>query len=235
VRIKATWIDNETVFSEGSIVQITAGPPAYISLAPSNIAEPHDDYMCAGITAFVLDEYSNPVIPDSPIQFGAIPDSIFTIIEDTSFTMAWFCFTCEHVFDTVRITASFGDLADTSGPIILPIWNGQIEAWADPDTIFPDAPGICDTSQITAQLTDGLGCLVANGGIIFVSRACGDIVGQIIDTTDINGYAHTLFQICYEQIPDDPTGCIARIAAKLRGYPDVEDEVEIYCRRGRQE
>jgi len=231
VRIKATWIDDETVFLEKSLIRLIAGPPAFIAIGPSNIAEPNGNYLCIGLAAMVCDEYSNPVIPDSPIQFEAIPDSIVTIIEDTSFTIAWLCYTCEHVFDTVRIIASLEDLADTSGPLVLSIWDGQIYAWANPSVIYIDEPETCDSAEITAQLLDGMGCQIHNGILNFDARVCGELIGQTTDTTDIDGFAQALFQICYEQIPDDPPNCIANVRAKLRGYPDVEGECEIYCQR----
>ena len=235
VRIKATWVDDETVFREEPLIQLIAGPPAHIAIGPSNVPEPDGDSLIIGLVAIIWDEYTNPVTPDSPIQFEAIPDSIVTIIEDTSFTWAWLCYTCEHVFDTVRIIASLEDLACTSGAMVLPLWDGQIYAWAFPDLIYIREPETCDTAEITAQLTDGLGCLIHNAVVIFINRVCGDLVGQTIDTTDINGYAYAQFQICYEQIPVEPSHypsyCMARIVAKLRGYPDVEGECEIYCRR----
>ncbi len=235
VRIKATWVDDETVFREEPLIQLIAGPPAHIAIGPSNVPEPDGDSLIIGLVAIIWDEYTNPVTPDSPIQFEAIPDSIVTIIEDTSFSRCWLVFHCEHTFDTIRFVGSYENLVDTCGPFILSLWDGNMNAEANPDEIYIDAPQTCDTSIVAAQLQSGLDCPIRNGGIIFQALEYGEIVGQTIDTTDIDGFAHTLFQICYEQIPVTsshyPSYCMARIVVRLLGYPDVEGECEIYCRR----
>ena len=248
VRIKATSIDNENIFKEKPLVTIQSGPPEYISIAPSNIAQPEGEALKTGITATVSDTFSNPVEPGTAVYFAVIPPE-HAIIEGAAYTggwidtstgdtigtrglaHTWMAYSCQNTFDTVNVIASSGSMADTSEIIILALYDGQIDIWPIPGYIY--VPLAEDTlySDIAAQLLDGLGCRIHYGVINFTVAVCGMITGPYCDTTDDDGMVYTEFGIAFYQIPSEPLPpqCTAKVTAKLQGYPMVEGECEIYC------
>ncbi len=250
VRIKATSVDDENIFKEKPLITIQSGPPYIIDIYQSNIAEAVEEAIVTGITAAIWDSFTNPVEPKTAVWFGLIPDSIGYIYgfaytggyqdeEDTTIIIGipgqastWMSYGCTHTFDTVRVVANAGELYDTSGAIVLALYDGEISLDANPGVLYV-ALDQTECSDITALLQDGLGCPIHNGVILFSASGCGYIDGQSIDTTDSDGYAYTEFCIDYNQIPERepplPPACDGRVIAKLRGYSDVEAEVIIFC------
>jgi hypothetical protein len=147
----------------------------------------------------------------------------------------WIAYPCYNTFDTVRIITVSGDLVDTSLFLALGLYEGVITCDANPGAIWLDDPGDADTSDIEAELIDGLLCSIEHGVINFTARNAGQIVeGMERDTTDEYGHAYSKFWIFYEQIPANPPNApqiTAEVVAKLRGYPDVEGQAEIFCSR----
>jgi len=248
VRIKATSIDDENILKEKPLVTIQSGPPAIVEIAPSNIASVEGEAITTGITALVWDEFTNPVECSTAVHFEVIPDTI-AYIEGAAYTgggvtddgetlgtrgqaYTWMAYSCLHTFDTVRVEVTSGDMADTSGPIVLAIYDGTIVAYPNPGYLYVDGSPNYQDSDVEAQLLDGLGCVIHNGVITFTAQICGEIVGQTSDTTDYLGLANTVFRIYDYQIPPDPPAlphCTAKVNARLRGYADVEGECDIYC------
>jgi len=248
VRIKATSTDNENIFKEKPLVTIQSGPPAFISISPSNIAQPEGEALITGITANVSDTFSNPVEPGTAVYFAVIPPE-YALIEGAAYTggwidtvtgdtighrglaFTWMAYSCHNTFDTVNVIASSGSMADTSGIIILALYDGQIDIWPVPGYIYVPEAGDTLYADISAQLLDGLGCRIHYGVINFTVAVCGMITGAYCDTTDDEGMVYTEFGIAFEQIPSQPPPpqCTAKVNAKLQGYPDVEGECEIYC------
>ncbi|MCP4581405.1 MAG: hypothetical protein GY839_07280 [candidate division Zixibacteria bacterium] len=254
VRIKATSIDDENIFKEKSIITIQSGPPYNIEILPSNIAGVEDEAIITGITAAVWDRYTNPVEPLTAVHFEVTPDTIAYIegaaytggwidttgpIPDTIGTrglaMTWMAYSCYRTFDTVRVIASSGDMEDTSNAIVLALYEGTIAVGVTPGVLYLDqeGPGATKYADVEAQLTDGLGCPIENGVINFNAQVCGEISGPYSDTTDVQGFAYTEFRIQYSQLLPDPDGlpphCAAKIVATLRGYPEIEGEIDCYC------
>jgi hypothetical protein len=145
----------------------------------------------------------------------------------------WMSYTCYHTFDTVRVVSSSGDMADTSGALVLAIYSGQLTVGVNPGVLYctPIAPDTVQYSDVEALLQDGLHCPIKNGIVIFTATGCGSISGPTVDTTGDDGYAYATFKILYDQIPQEvtPPGCDAKVKAVLRGYPDVAGETDIYC------
>ena len=205
--------------------------------------------LITGITALVWDQYTNPVEPLTAVYFGVIPDTVADIegfavtgvwVNEDGDTIGvkglahtWMAYSCSHTFDTVRVVASSGDMADTSGAIVLALYEGEIDMWPNPGMLYCETDTDTVYSDVTAQLLDGLGCTIHNGVIIFTVQVCGNLEGQTLDTTDIGGYATSLFRIIGNQIPDQPAplppACTAKVTGKLQGYAEVEGECEIYC------
>ena len=250
VRIKATSVLNESVFKEKPLVTIQSGPPARIDIGPSNVAANDGEAIITGVTALVWDAFTNPVEPLTAVHFEVMPDTI-AYIEGAAYTgpypnpddttqmigelgmaSTWMAYTCYHTFDTVRVVASSGDMADTSEAIILAIYDGQLSVFANPSVVYC-APNQTQQSDISALLQDGLFCPIKNGIIIFSVSGCGRIAGQSIDTTGVDGWAYATFSISYDQIPYSdpnlPPFCIAKVKATLLGYPEVVGETDIHC------
>jgi len=255
VRIKGTSVDNENIFKERPLITVTSGPPYWIDIGPSNIAVPSGEYLSTGITAAVWDRYTNPVEPGTAVHFEVIPDTVAYII-GAAYTggeivqidsVTWdtigvpgqayttMYYGCGHTFDTVRVVASSGDMEAVSGPIVLGIFDGHISVGANPGNIFIEASGQqWATSDISALLTDGLGCPIHNGVIDFLCQNCGILNPPYTDTTNNEGYAFAEFYIeaaWIPQTPPEPPQCSAKVIARLRGYPDVEGEIDIHCGR----
>lgn len=254
VRIKATSVINESVFKEKPLVTIQSGPPAVIDIGPSNVASNDGEAIITGITALVWDEFTNPVEPLTAVHFEILPettayiegaaytgpypnpDDTTQMIGELGMASTWMAYTCYHTFDTVRVVASSGDMADTSQAIVLAIYDGQLSVFANPSVVYcaltPPADSI-QTSEVSALLQDGLFCPIKNGIIIFSVSGCGSIQGQSIDTTEVDGWAYATFRITYHQIPlsdpNLPPFCVAKVKATLMGYPEVEGETDIHC------
>jgi len=250
VRIKATWIDDEDVFDERNLIYIRASLAAFINTAPANIVYLEDETLIMPITSLITDSYTNPVEPLTEVFFELIPDTI-GLIESPAYTGGWVdengdtigvrglvhsfvTYSCDHTFDTVRVLVYADTIHDISGPIVLPLYEGEIDIYADPEFLFVQEPGTYENSEVIAQLLDGLNQPVNNGIIYFVVRICGELSGPYVDTTDNNGYANTEFRIWYEQIPHEPPelpNCTAIVVSNLLGYPDIEGTAEIHCTR----
>jgi hypothetical protein len=249
VRIKATSVDNENIFKEKPLITIQSGPPAIIEIGPSNIATADGEAIVTGITAQVWDQYTNPVEPQTAVYFSVIPDTIayiegyavtggYVVPPDTVDTIGtrglaqtWMSYTCYHTFDTVRVVASSGPMADTSEAIVLAIYAGALSVDVNPGVLYCSASQPTQYSDVAALLQDGLGCPIENGIIMFSNSGCGQISGPTQDTSNSAGYTETVFRIRMAEIPTDPPppGCNAKVKARLRGNPDVEGEADIYC------
>lgn len=237
VRIRADLADSSGMATEANLIQILAGPPAYIDLGPSN--NPHiieNDSIYCPIACLVWDEYTNPCRDTSmEFNFECIPDSVANIIspvhgDPSGMITTYFCYTCEHAFDTVRVIAWTGELVDTSQNIIIPPYGSNINLESIPDTLYV-SPGGTETSEIWAILSDDLGCLIENGILIFSVYGCGRISGQNIDTTDFSGSAEAVFSIGYSDIPADSTSCQATVRSTLLGYPESAGYCVVQCRK----
>jgi hypothetical protein len=252
VRIKAISTDNPNIFKEKSLVTLVSGPPAHIDIGPTNLAQQNGDAISTPVICLVWDQYSNQVECSTAVYFTLIPDTIAYIYGNgitggcidsaTGDTIGALgqvttsiVYTSGHTFDTVRVIAASGDIADTSVNIVLAIFEGEIVVGANPGYLFVNTPAVtADTSDIEALLIDGLGYPIENGVINFSVQICGEILGPVMDTTDIQGMAYTRFRIWDYQIPQtppEPPQCTAKVKARLRGYADVEGETEIYCSR----
>jgi len=251
VRIKVISVDNNSIFKEKPLLTIQSGPPAVISILPSNEAGVDGEAIATGISAAVWDQYTNPVEPLTAVHFEVVPDTI-AYIDGAAYTGGWIDtttgevigtiglastimrYSCLHTFDTVRVYAQSGDMDDISGPIVLAIYEGEIAVDVQPGVIYlsPTHPDSVDYADIEAQLLDGLGCPIHNGVINFTVEECGQISGPYTDTTDNQGFAYTTFRITYRQLipdPDRPPHCTAKIKARLRGYPTIEGAVDCFC------
>ncbi len=256
VRIKATAIDNPNVFKEKVVVVIESGPPANIIISSVGNVHPEGEVYVGGVTALVLDAFTNPVEYNTAVHFRVIPDSV-AMIGGNAFTggivfdpdsgtvetigvpglaFTQISYTCTRAFRQIFIVAQSGSLFDTSSFIVLPIYaeGGRIAVGADPGSIWITVPGRYDTSDISAQLIDGIGCAISEGIINFSAQVAGELCGPSVDTTDLSGWAYTKFRISYEMIPQTPPNppqVTAKVSAVLRGYPNVKGEATIDCRR----
>ncbi len=256
VRIKATAVDNPNVFKEKVVVVIESGPPANIIISSVGNVHPEGEVYVGGVTALVLDAFTNPVEYNTAVHFQVVPDSV-AMIGGNAFTggivfdpdsgtvetvgvpglaFTQISYTCTRAFRQIRIVAQSGALFDTSSYIVLPIYaeGGRIAVGADPGSIWITVPGRYDTSEISAQLIDGIGCAISEGIINFAAQVAGELCGPSVDTTDLSGWAYTKFRISYEMIPQTPPNppqVTAKVTAVLRGYPNVKGEATIDCRR----
>lgn len=252
VTIKATSVDNPNIFKEKPLVVIESGPPHFVDISGGSNPYVDGAMLISDVSAEIADSFTNPVECSTAVHFELIPDTIAMINGDaftggcidtaTGETLGipgiantWLSYTCYHTFDTVRIVTYSGVLVDTSILLPLGLYEGTIYVGADPASIWLANPGDADTSDIEAELTDGLHCRIKNGVIVFSARNAGQIIeGMERDTTDEYGHAYSQFYIFYEQIPPNPPNdpnVTAEAVAKLRGYADVEGKAEIVCRR----
>ena len=234
VRIAANLADSSGMTTEVNLITILAGPPAHIDLGPSNNPHIENDSIYCPLSCLIWDVYTNPCRDTSiVINFAVIPDSVANIIspvhaDSTGMIITYICYTCDLSFDTIRIAAWSGGLADTTQELIIPPYGAIIGLQAHPDTIYI-SPGETEISEIQATLGDDLGCFIENGILIFSVTGCGSIYGQSIDTTDYLGYAGVNFRIRYDDIPTDSTGCRAMVRSTLMGYPESANSCEISC------
>jgi len=234
ITIAAALADSGGMAAEARLIRMLAGPPEGIGLAPSNSPHAENDSVYCPIACLLWDRYTNPCADTSlTINFSIIPDTIANIIspvhpDSMGFAQTFFCYTCEHTFDTVRVITWFSELVDTSQNIIIPPYGVNIDPEPYPDTIYI-SPGETETSEIIATLSDGLGCLIENGVLIFSATGYGRIDGQSIDTTDYRGIASVNFLIRYDDIPIDSSGCRATVRSTLRGYPETRQSCEVSC------
>jgi hypothetical protein len=233
-----TYPESLYVCDERPLVDILPGPPRYINIGFSYYGESIDPNLperYVQVAAFVYDRFNNPVQYGTPVYFGSIPNYIGEIDSpsytggarpyhpDSSAGIAYsrIVYGCFNTFDTVRVIAtSAGDSAeiiDTSAAYPLPIYQGEIGIYADPDSLWtPDSTcNSSDTSEISTTLVDGGGCAVEGGIITFATQIAGEIIGQNIDTTDVDGHAHARFMIRGCDIPNQPDG-YPRIEAAVR-------------------
>jgi hypothetical protein len=256
VKIKTTSLDNINVFKEKTVVVITSGPPARVMISPISNVQPVGEVLVGGVTAMVIDSFTNPVEYNTAVHFEVIPDSVAMVGGD-AFTGGYvyhpdsdyvetigvpglafgeITYTCNRTFDTIRVMAQSGAMVDTSEALILKIYEtgARCAVTANPASIFLSSTTAWDTSDISCQLLDGIGCAVANGIIIFSAQEAGEICGQTVDTTNIAGWAYTKYRIRGDMIPQsppDPPQVAAKVQAVLQGYPNIKGEATITCRR----
>lgn len=249
--------DSLYVCDEKSLITISSGPPAFVNVSPAPTGEavnPNNPERYVQVGAGVSDVYANPVEYGTAVYFTLIPNNIAEV-EGNSYTggarpyhpdsvdgwaFSRIIYGCYGTFDTLQAIASSagenGPVADTSAPFFLPAYDPSIFLSANPGNLRCAGPNPyqCDESEITALLTDGGGCAVQYGIIIFSALVAGEIIGQTQDTTDENGIARTTYQICGDDIPTPPDG-VPRIEtgvqATLFGYPEVLAEVTLVCTR----
>lgn len=255
--------DSLYVCNEKSLVTISSGPPAHISTTFSYNGEafPNTPERFVQVGAIVGDRYSNPVEYGTAVYFSLIPTDLGDI-EGDSYTggarpyhadsvggVAYtrIIYGCYSTFDSVRIVASSaGDSAevvDTSGIFYLPIFQGTIALTANPGNLWtdndlcncPNGPFNCrDTTLITCALTDGGGCPIKGGGIIFSAQVAGFIIEPSIDTTDVDGRATCRYYIRGCDIPLQPNNQATievSIRAVLQQKPSVVGQINITARR----
>ena len=257
--------DSLYVCNEKSLVTISSGPPNFITITFSYTGEalPNTPERFVQVGAIVGDRFSNPVQYRTAVYFSLIPPDLGDI-EGDSYTggnrpyhpdsvagvaYSRIIYGCYNTFDSVRIVASSaGDSAevvDTSGVFFLPIYEGTIGLTANPGNLWTDN-ALCnctggpnnncrDTTLITCTLTDGGGCPIRGGGIVFSAQTAGFIIEPSVDTTDVNGRATCRFYIRGCDIPPTPDGTQAMIEVSVRAVlqqkPDVIGEINITCRR----
>ncbi len=243
-----------------SLVTISSGPPAHVSISFTYSGQATNQNTPERFTqsaAIVWDQYTNPVEYGTAVYFSLIPATTGEI-EGNSFTggprpyhpdsvngVAYtrIIYGCFSTFDTVRVVASsageFGPVVDTSEALSLPIFDGTITLIANPGNLWTDnsnctGPGSRDTSNITAYLIDGGGCPIKNGIISFSAIGAGAIIGQSIDTTDVQGRAFTSFMVrgCEIQQQQDGTCRITTtVKATLLQDNEVVGTIDIVCSR----
>jgi len=247
--VRATALFDNLIYAEEPIVRILAGPPYHIDIFPSNAPEVDGEAIITGIAAAVWDQFTNPVEPLTRVDFELLPDT-FGYIESPAYTggwidpetgdtvgvrgitETWIAYSCYHTFDAVRIIASCDAITDTSAAIILGIYDAQLSLSAQPESLIIQSPDTIAFADLEAHLLDGLGCPIHNAVINFTTEVCGEISGSFSDTTDDQGYAYTEFMIRADELPEnppEPPQCTAIIKARLRGYPDIESEYQLYC------
>jgi hypothetical protein len=238
VQIKATALMDTSIFTEKPLLVIVAGPAYYIEIGPSAPGYVEGDSIYFGLLAHAWDQYTNPITdPGAMAYFGVVPDTSASIIspvfpDSNGYFRTFLSYTCNHMFDTVFVTVSIEEVSDTSNLIILNIYDGHLSMQAEPSWIVMSPEDTAVYSEITVQLTSIPECPVRNGIILFRVTGCGELSGQLTDTTDIDGYAYSQFRITPEMVPEAPPHnpyCNAIIKGNLRGYPDVEVERVIYC------
>lgn len=235
--IRATSTSDTAVFDERRLILVVSGSPTHIDISAGwpvlDTSGISPSYILP-LWALVWDRWTNPVI-GYWLRFTAIPESLVTFVEDSVYIdTAWSItyhavYRCENTMETLRLVAYCGDLVDTSHRIILPFYPGHIITTADPTELIV-SPTVPATSAISAEVIDTLQCRIENGVADFWVTGCGEI-GPWEDTTDSEGRAYATFSISYDQIPQDSSSCTAIVSTRLWGYPNVESEVAIVCRR----
>jgi hypothetical protein len=255
--------DSIYVCNEKSLVTISSGPPQFINITQANEGELiGGSARFVQVAAIVTDTFANKVDSGTAVYFSLDPPDVAEI-EGSSCTECTtdyhpettpglaptrIIYGCYSTFDTVRVIAmSAGrseQIVEYSPWFALPIYQGEITLTAMPGNLWTDLD-VCncsggpnnncrDTSDITATLVDGGGCPIRGGVIIFSVGGVGWIIGQQVDTTDVNGHAFTRFMIRGCDIPIQPDGQ-AYIEATVRAYlyqvPSVVGELGIMCRR----
>ncbi len=256
VKIKATSLDNVNVFKEKTTVVITSGPPARVMISPISNVQPVGEVLVGGVTAMVIDSFTNPVEYNTAVHFQVIPDSIAMVTGDAytggivfnpdsgttetigvpGLAFSQITYTCNRTFDTIRVLAQSGAMVDTSQALILQIYatGARCAVTANPASLYLPNTTAWDSSYISCQLLDGIGCAIGNAIIIFSALEAGQISGQSIDTTNSNGWAYCRFKIKGEMIPQVPPNTpevAAKVQAVLQGYPNIKGEATITCRR----
>jgi hypothetical protein len=242
------------VCTEKSLVTISSGPPDHINFAFSSNGEAEPPARFVQVGAIVGDKFSNPVQYGTAVYFGLVPSDLANI-EGNSFTggprsyhpdstqgVAYtrVIYGCGSTFMGIRVVASSAgdsvEVVDTSTAYTLPIYQGEIGLVANPGALWCLGPAHTqtDTSRISATLTDGGGCRIQGGIINFTAPVVGEIVGQSLDTTDVEGHAYCLFRIHGDQIPTLPDGRTtidATVKATLVQKPSVWSVITITCAR----
>ena len=250
--------DSLFVCDEKSLITISSGPPAVVSVSPAPVAEasnPAYPERFVQVGAGVWDVYANPVEYETAVHFTLIPNYIAEV-EGNSYTggarpyhpdsvdgwafsrIIYGCY--ETLADLQVVATSAGangqQVADTSTVFALPIYDPRVFLSANPGNLRCAGPDStqCDQSTITALLTDGGGCTIEGGTINFSALVAGSIIGPTEVITDQNGRAETTYEICGDEIPTPPDG-IPRIETKVRavlfGYSEIEAEVDLVCTR----
>ncbi len=249
--------DSIFVCDEKSLITISSGPPAFVSVSRSPQAEseePNYPERFLQVGAGVWDIYTNPVEYGTAVHFSLIPNNIAEV-EGNSFTggpkpyhadsvdgyaFSRIIFGCYEAFEQIQVVASSagenGPVVDTSEVFALPPYDPGLSCTANPGNLRCDSDSQldCDQSTIRALLTDGGGCAADNGLIYFSALVAGTIIGPLEVYTDSLGYAETIYEICGDEIPT-PQNQIPRIdtsvQASLVGFPNVVAEVDLVCTR----
>jgi len=180
-----------------------------------------------------------PVPPGVAVHLEINPDSLATI-DETVYTyglwgsaFAKLVYPAYYASEEVQIIASCESFADTF-IIDLPICQAELELTADPGRLYVEQPGAFDTTTITCQLTNGAGIPQRNAHVVFTALVAGQICGPTSTYTDDRGFCHTQYRIGYQNIPgssSDPNYIETAVRATLYGYPDIEEEIRIFCTR----
>jgi hypothetical protein len=237
---------------ERPLVTITAGEPDHINFAFSSNGEAEPPARFVQVGVIIGDRYSNPVDNGIPVYYHLVPPDL-GYIDSVTYTgysnphhpdstrgvaYASIYYGCLSTFLPFQVEAAVGNsvvLVDTSSICLLPIWQGEIDLLPNPGSLYT-VDSTCasrDTSWVTATLTDGGGCPIKNGIISFAAPLAGAIIGQAIDTTDIDGHAGAMFMIRGCDIPCSDIGCAvnATVKATLIQKPSVWSVTNILCSR----
>jgi hypothetical protein len=257
------------VCDEKSLVTISSGQPSSISVlltfTSSGGGGNNDPARFCQVGAEVRDRFANPVEYGTAVYFSLTPTNIAEIdgnafvgaphnpyMPDSNAGVAYTRITygCYQSLDSLRVIASSagdsGQIVDTSGTLILPIFNGQLTCQADPGNLWCDTSSctcaglpnhMCkDTSLITVTLMDGGGCRIQGAIINFAATAGQFDRSPAVDTTDSNGQATIHFIIRGCDIPYDPNTNRAYINVEIDASEStqpatVKCSVNVPCNR----
>jgi hypothetical protein len=231
-----TYPDSLHVCDEKSLITISSGPPHHIQVSSSmgGGGTPGQPERYCSVAALVWDRYTNLVEHGTAVYFSLIPDDLAEIdgdsytgggkpyLPDSTEGVAYtrIIYPCFSTYNFVQVVASSAgdsaEVADTSVALSLPIFDGHLDVFPIQGSLWTDNDSCnchqqhyynCrDTSDIMVTLTDGGGCPVSGGIILFTAQVAGSIIGQNMDTTNSDGHAYTSYMIRGCDIPCDPYG-----------------------------
>ncbi|UCC80276.1 MAG: hypothetical protein JSW64_02640 [Candidatus Zixiibacteriota bacterium] len=172
------------------------------------------------------------------VRFQVAPESLASI-NHTAYTnengaaLAKLVYPAENALQEVQLVVSCVSVADTL-TILLPIYRPDLGLNAFPEKLWAEQPGAYDTSIVACRLTNVFDNPIGGGRIVFRALVAGEICGPTSVYTDDHGWAYTQYRIRYEDIPDghnDPNFIETAVRSTLFGYPDVEEEISLFCYR----
>lgn len=212
-------------------------PPFMILISYNAIGDTIGNNRILTVGAYIIDFYARPYTsPGIEINFEIIPDSIANISSPVySNEQGWAVAKLEYppvyAFEEIQLITSSDWTADTA-TLNLPLADPRLELNAEPEILRVNQEGAYDTSNVSCRLGEGMDNYINGGLIKFVALAAGEICGPTFNYTDDHGRAYTQYRIGYDDIPEgnnDPGFIETGVRAMLWGYPDVEEEISLYC------